>query len=38
MDQSLKSPAQNVLEDAFHRQFELTRSTPPPTLAERLDR
>ena len=38
MDQPLKSPGQNALEDAFHRLFELTRSAPPPTLAERLDR
>jgi coniferyl-aldehyde dehydrogenase len=38
MDQSLKSPGQNALEDAFHRLFDLTRSTPAPTLAERLDR
>ena len=38
MDQPLKSPGQNALEDAFHRLFELTRTAPPPTLAERLDR
>ena len=38
MDQSLKSPGQHALEDAFHRLLELTRNTPPPTLAERLDR
>ncbi|QWG24238.1 coniferyl aldehyde dehydrogenase [Bradyrhizobium sediminis] len=38
MDQSLKSPGQNALEDAFHRLFELTRTTPAPGLAERLDR
>jgi coniferyl-aldehyde dehydrogenase len=38
MDQSLKSPGQSALDDAFHRQFELSRSTPAPTLAERLDR
>ncbi|SDT05837.1 coniferyl aldehyde dehydrogenase [Bradyrhizobium canariense] len=38
MDQPLKSPGQNALEDAFHRLFELTRSAPAPTLAERLDR
>jgi coniferyl-aldehyde dehydrogenase len=38
MDQPLKSPGQSTLDDAFHRQFELSRSTPAPTLAERLDR
>jgi coniferyl-aldehyde dehydrogenase len=38
MDQPLKSPGQSVLDDAFHRQFELSRSMPAPTLAERLDR
>jgi coniferyl-aldehyde dehydrogenase len=38
MDQSLKSSGQNALEDGFHRMVELSRSTPPPTLAERLDR
>ncbi|MFH1341579.1 MAG: coniferyl aldehyde dehydrogenase [Pseudomonadota bacterium] len=38
MDQPLKSPGQTALEDAFHRLFELTRSAPPPNLAERLDR
>ncbi|QWG14042.1 coniferyl aldehyde dehydrogenase [Bradyrhizobium sediminis] len=38
MDQSLKSPGQNALEDAFHRLFELTRTAPAPGLAERLDR
>ena len=38
MDQPLKSPGQNALEDAFHRLFELTRTAPPPTLAERLGR
>ncbi|QWG19207.1 coniferyl aldehyde dehydrogenase [Bradyrhizobium sediminis] len=38
MDQSLKSPGQNALEDAFHRLFELTRTQPAPGLAERLDR
>ena len=37
MDQPLKSPAQSALDDAFHRQFELSRSTPAPTLAQRLD-
>jgi coniferyl-aldehyde dehydrogenase len=38
MDQPLKSPGQNALEDAFHRMFELSRTTPAPDLAERLDR
>jgi coniferyl-aldehyde dehydrogenase len=38
MDQSLKSPAQSALDDAFHRQFELSRTKPSPDLAERLDR
>jgi coniferyl-aldehyde dehydrogenase len=42
MDQSLKSSGQSAsdgsLEDAFHRMIALSRSAPPPTLAERLDR
>jgi coniferyl-aldehyde dehydrogenase len=38
MDQSLKSPGQGVLDDAFHAMFELSRTLPAPTLAERLDR
>ena len=38
MDQPMKSPGQHALEEAFHRIFELTRTTPAPTLAERLDR
>jgi coniferyl-aldehyde dehydrogenase len=38
MDQPLKSPGQNALEDAFHRLFELSRTQPAPTLGERLDR
>jgi coniferyl-aldehyde dehydrogenase len=38
MDQSLKSPGQRALDDAFHAIFELSRTTPAPTLAERLDR
>src|SRR2546430_17472853 len=38
MDQSLKSPGLNALEDAFHRLFELSRSEPMPSLALRLDR
>src|SRR3981081_495788 len=36
MDQSLKSPGQSALEDAFHAMFELSRSTPAPTLGQRL--
>ncbi|MBX9645478.1 MAG: coniferyl aldehyde dehydrogenase [Xanthobacteraceae bacterium] len=38
MDQSLKSPGQHALEDAFHRLFELSRAEPAPDLALRLDR
>ena len=38
MDQPMKSPGQRALDDAFHRIFELTRTTPAPTLGERLDR
>ena len=38
MDQSLKSPGQNALDDAFHAMFELSRTKPAPTLEERLDR
>ena len=38
MDQPLKSPAQRAVEDAFERMFELSRTEPAPTLAERLDR
>ena len=38
MDQPMKSPGQRALDDAFHRMFELTRTTPAPTLGERLDR
>jgi coniferyl-aldehyde dehydrogenase len=38
MDQSLKSPGQSALDDAFHRMFELSRSEPAPTLEQRLDR
>ena len=38
MDQPLKSPGQSALEDAFHRLFELSRSEPATTLAQRLDR
>ena len=38
MDQSLKSPGQSALDDAFHAMFELSRTIPAPTLEERLDR
>jgi coniferyl-aldehyde dehydrogenase len=38
MDQSLKSPGQSALEDAFHAMFELSRTRAAPTLEERLDR
>jgi coniferyl-aldehyde dehydrogenase len=42
MEQSLKrarqSASDNALADAFHCMFELSRSTPAPTLKERLDR
>jgi coniferyl-aldehyde dehydrogenase len=38
MDQPLKSPGQNALDNAFHAMFELSRTTPAPALAERLDR
>jgi coniferyl-aldehyde dehydrogenase len=38
MDQFLKSPGQRALDDAFHAMFELTRTTPAPTLGQRLDR
>ena len=38
MDQSLKSPGQSALDDAFHAMFELSQTTLAPTLAERLDR
>jgi coniferyl-aldehyde dehydrogenase len=38
MDQPLKSRGQSALDDAFHRMFELSRTTPAPTLSERLDR
>ena len=38
MDQPLKSPAQRAVEDAFRRMFELSRTGPAPTPAERLDR
>jgi coniferyl-aldehyde dehydrogenase len=42
MDQSLKNSGQSVsdnsLQDAFHRMIALSRTAPPPTPAERLDR
>jgi coniferyl-aldehyde dehydrogenase len=38
MDQSLKSPGQSALDNAFHRLFELSRAEPAPTLDQRLDR
>jgi len=38
MDQTLKSPGQSALEDAFHHLFELSRSEAAPTLELRLDR
>jgi coniferyl-aldehyde dehydrogenase len=38
MDQSLKSPGQSSLDDAFHAMFELSRTQPAATLEERLDR
>src|SRR6202171_4164336 len=38
MDQSLKSPGQSALDDAFHAMFELSRTAPAPTLQQRLDR
>jgi coniferyl-aldehyde dehydrogenase len=38
MDQSLKTPGQNALENAFHAMFELSRTAPAPTLEQRLDR
>jgi coniferyl-aldehyde dehydrogenase len=38
MDQPLKSPGLRALDDAFHAMFELTRTTPAPTLGQRLDR
>lgn len=38
MDQSLKSPGQSALDDAFQALFELSRTRPAPALRERLDR
>jgi coniferyl-aldehyde dehydrogenase len=42
MDQSLNNAGQNglnhSLDGIFHRMVELSRTTPPPTLEERLDR
>jgi coniferyl-aldehyde dehydrogenase len=37
MDQSLKSPGQSALDNAFHAMFERSRTIPAPTLEERLD-
>ncbi len=38
MDQSLKSPKLNALEDTFHRLIDLSRKEPAPSLSLRLDR
>jgi coniferyl-aldehyde dehydrogenase len=38
VDQPLKSPGINALENAFHRLTELSRNEPAPPLALRLDR
>jgi len=38
MDQPLKNPRQQALEEAFHRLFELSRAEPAPALELRLDR
>ncbi|MEW6642433.1 MAG: coniferyl aldehyde dehydrogenase [Pseudomonadota bacterium] len=38
MDQPLTKPDVLELDDLFRRQFEASRTVPPPTLAERLDR
>jgi len=38
MDQSLKSPGQSALDDAFHAMFELSRNGPMAALEQRLDR
>src|SRR5437763_6723182 len=38
MDQSLRSPPQSALDDAFHAMVELSRSLPPPALPVRLSR
>jgi len=38
MDQFTEKPRQSALEDAFHRLFELSRTTPAPSLDQRLDR
>lgn len=37
MDQSLRSPGLHALEQAFHRQFEKSRTEPAPALEQRLD-
>jgi len=38
MDQSVKSPGLNALENAFHHLVEMSRREPPPPLSLRLDR
>src|SRR6202158_4474087 len=38
MDRSLKNPGQSALDNTFHAMFELSRTTPAPTLSQRLDR
>jgi coniferyl-aldehyde dehydrogenase len=38
MEQSLKSPGQTALDDAFHAMFDRSRMEPAPTLNQRLDR
>jgi hypothetical protein len=38
VDQPQKSLGHRALEDAFHSMFELSRTTPAPTLGDRLDR
>src|ERR1700687_636238 len=37
MDRSLKNPGQSALDNTFHAMFELSRTTPAPTLSQRLD-
>jgi coniferyl-aldehyde dehydrogenase len=38
MDQSLKSPGQGALDDAFHAMFDRSRLEPAASLDQRLDR
>jgi coniferyl-aldehyde dehydrogenase len=38
VDQSLKSPGQSTLDDAFHAMFDRSRSEPAALLDQRLDR